>query len=280
MAWQKEGKNVPEMLAGMAMLLQVGLEPERMLDVVVAWEDVDSVKYDWPAMKFKPTGTHGTEMGGGAPTRAPHAVDFLHQEIAHLRSKLDAWLAAKSKSKSNKTDYLRGVLTADLIGEFLQEPGILAWMEDLCALLTKAVEEELLEDPSVPAQDLWKLLINKYNEYGKRYPKGRGSRSSRSSFRPKSRRHRSSSLSHKGKKSRKSRRSRSSSTESSSRSGFESGVETYYRGRFKFAVRDGVEFLIANNGREWCTDKKPPGDCNKCGGRHWEWLCGKGKSKK
>ena len=36
MEWQKEGKNVLEMLAGVATLLQVGLEPERMLDLVVA----------------------------------------------------------------------------------------------------------------------------------------------------------------------------------------------------------------------------------------------------
>ena len=45
MEWQTEGKNVPEMLAGMATLLQVGMEPERMLDLVVAWEDVASVKW-------------------------------------------------------------------------------------------------------------------------------------------------------------------------------------------------------------------------------------------
>ena len=43
---QQASKNVPEMLGGMATLLQVGLEPERMLDLVVAWEDVASVKYD------------------------------------------------------------------------------------------------------------------------------------------------------------------------------------------------------------------------------------------
>ena len=59
-------------------------------------------------------------------------------------------MAAKSKSKSSKTDYLKGVLTAELIEEFLQEPGIPGWMGDLCALLTKALEEELLEDPSAP----------------------------------------------------------------------------------------------------------------------------------
>ena len=116
MEWQKEGKNVPEMLAQMATLLQVGLEPERMLDLVVAWEDVASVKYDCATMKFKPT---GTRMGCGAPTGAPHAVDFLHLEIADLRRKLDAQSAAKSKSKSAKTDYLKGVLTAGLIEEFL-----------------------------------------------------------------------------------------------------------------------------------------------------------------
>ena len=73
MEWQKEGKNVPEMLAGMATLLRVGLEPERMLGLVVAWEDVASVRYDCVAMKFKPV---GTQMGGGAPAGAPHAVEF------------------------------------------------------------------------------------------------------------------------------------------------------------------------------------------------------------
>ena len=67
-------------------------------------------------MKFKPV---GTQMGGGAPTGAPHAVDFLHQEIAHLRRKLTAQSAAKSKLKSAKTDYLKGVLTNGLIEEFL-----------------------------------------------------------------------------------------------------------------------------------------------------------------
>ena len=166
MEWQKEGKNVPQMLARMATLLQVALEPERMLDLVVAWEDVASVKYDYAAMKFKPV---GTQMGGGAPTGAPHAVEFLHQEIADVRRKLDAQSAAQSKSKSAKTDYLKGVLTAGLIKEFLHEPAIREWMTDLCQLLTKALDEELLEDPSVPANNLWKLFITKYNEYDKRY---------------------------------------------------------------------------------------------------------------
>ena len=272
MEWQQEGKKVPEMLAGMATLLQVGLEPERMLDLVVAWEDVASVKYDCSAMKSMKFRPAGTQMGGGAPTGAPHAVDFLQQEIAHLRRKLDAQSAAKSKSKPSKMDYLKGVLTAEVIEEFLQEPGIPEWMGDLCALLTKALEEELLEDPSVPAHDLWKLLITRYNGYGKKYRKGIGSRYGRSPSRPKSRRHRSSSSSHKGRKSHRSRRSSSSPTESSSGGSSESGDETYYRGKFKFTVRDG--------GWEWRTDKRPPGDCDKCGGHHWEWLCGKAKLKK
>ena len=219
-------------------------------------------------------------MGGGAPAGAPHAVEFLHEEIADLRRKLDAQTTAQSKSKSAKTDYLKGALTAGLIEEFLQEPAIPEWMTDRCQLLTKAVDEEILEDPSVPVNDLWRLLITKYQEYEKRYHKGRGHRRRRSTSRHKARRNRSSSSSHKGKKSRKPRRSRSSSTESSSASGSESDEETYYRGKFKFVVRDGTEFLIANNGREWRTDKHPPGDGDKCGGRHWEWLCGKGKSKK
>ena len=218
-------------------------------------------------MKFKPA---NTEVGGGTPTGAPHTVDILPQEIADLRRKLDAQMAAKSKSKSTRTNYLKGNLTAGVIAEFLQEPGIPEWMEDVCALLTTALEEELLEDPSVPAQDPWKLVINKYKEYGKRYRKGRGSGRGRSSSRPKSRRNRSSSSARRGKKSQRSRRSRSSSTESSFGDSSGSKDETYYRGKFKFkfTVRDGIEYLITNNGREGHTDKRPPGDCDKCGGRH------------
>ena len=55
--YKKKSKNVPEMLGGMAKLLQVGVEPERMLDLVVAWEDVALVKYDCSAMKFKSANT-------------------------------------------------------------------------------------------------------------------------------------------------------------------------------------------------------------------------------
>ena len=43
-------------------------------------------------------------------------------------------------------------------------------------------------------------------------------------------------------------------------------------------MRDGIQYLVVNNCREWRTDKRPPGDCDKCGGRHCEWLCGKAKS--
>ena len=94
MEWQKEGKNVPEMLAGMATLLQVGLEPERMLDLVEAWEDVASVKYDFAAMKFKPI---GTQMGGGAP-RGLHMQSTFSTRTSLI---LDAnWMLNQPLSRS------------------------------------------------------------------------------------------------------------------------------------------------------------------------------------
>ena len=201
MEWQQDRKNVPEMLGGMATLLQVGLEPERMLDLVVACEDVASMKYDPSTMKFKP---NNTQVGGGAPAGALHVVEFLQQELADLRRKFDAQASDKSKSRSGKKGYLKGAITTELIAEFLQEPGVPEWMEDLCALLTAALEEDLLEDPAVAVPDLWKLLITKYHEYGKRYRKGRGSGRELDSSRSKSRRRRFSCSSRKDKKSRRS----------------------------------------------------------------------------
>ena len=81
-------------------------------------------------MKFK---LANTQMGGGAPTGAPHVVDFPQQELTDFRRKLDAQMSAKSKSRSARTDYLKSNFTTELISEILQEPGVPEWMEDLCA---------------------------------------------------------------------------------------------------------------------------------------------------
>ena len=137
-------------------------------------------------------------------------------------------------------------------------------MKHLCALLTTTLEEDLLEYSSVRAQDFCKVLINKYNEYGGGW----------------GRRNMSSSSSGKGKKSHRSWRSRTSSTESSCGGSFASEQKIYYMEKLKFTVRDNISYLIANNGWEWHTDMRSPGDCDKCGGRHWEWVCGKCMSKK
>ena len=77
---------MPEMLAGMATLLQVGLEPERMLDLVVAWEDVASVKYDFAAMKFKPRGLRTQSTFSTRKLLILDANWMLNQPLSRSRS--------------------------------------------------------------------------------------------------------------------------------------------------------------------------------------------------
>ena len=44
--WQQGGRNVPDLLQGMAKLFQIGLDHECILDSIIAWEGVASVTYN------------------------------------------------------------------------------------------------------------------------------------------------------------------------------------------------------------------------------------------
>ena len=149
-------------------------------------------------------------------------------------------------------------------------------MHEPADLIKRAVDSDGLDDPGVSVADLWKLLTTTHRAGSKKYGRYRNSPSKGPSKRSSGRSRRSS---RRGKSSRRRTKSGSSSSESRLplRDGSSSDSEFYWRGKYEFLQRDGIEYLVTAGGREFRTDRRPPGECDRCGGRHWEWLCKKSK---
>ena len=168
-------------------------------------------------------------------------------------------------------------ITPEVIEEFLEEPGVAEWMHELAGLIKRAVESDIVDDPGVNVVDLWRLLTTTHRAYSKKYGRYRNSPSKGSSKRSSGKSRRSSSKRGKSSRRRAWSGSSSSGSRSPSRDGSPSDSEFYWRGKYKFLRRDGIEYLVTAGGREFRTDRRPPGECDRCGGRHWEWLCKKSK---
>ena len=268
---QRAGHNLPELTQKMAALLQSDISPDRVLDLVVAWEDVTRSAYDPALATFVPHVE--PQQSGSAPQQgALHDLSALQQEVRDLKDKLKK--ESRGKSKEKPLHYKDRPITPDVIAEFKEESGVAEWMHELADLINKEVAEDILDSPAVPVAHLWKLLVTTHHAYAKKY--GRYKKSpSRSSKR---RSHKSRSRSSKKRHASRRRRKGSSTSESgSSGSSSSSEEEFYWRGKYKFIMRDGVEFLVTSAGREFRTDRRPPGECDRCGGRHWEWLCKRSK---
>ena len=56
-----------------------------------------------------------------------------------------------------------------VIKEFMDEAGVTEWIVDLCYLLLKARDEELLDDSTVKIEALRKLVTTKHYHHKRKY---------------------------------------------------------------------------------------------------------------
>ena len=153
--------------------------------------------------------------------------------------------------------------------------GLVEWMLTSLDLVTTALENIIAdEEPSIPARDVWALVVRAHAKYERKYMSNKRPKEKERSGKTKSRRSRPRSRSRSRGRGRSShhRRRSWSRFRSPHSDGDLSGGEFFYRGKWKFQIIDGVEYVITKNKR-WRTDRAPPSDCDHCGGRHWEWLC-------
>ena len=267
------GYNAPQLAGQMKEELQLSINLGDVMDLVVAWEDVNGVEYDPGQKMFKQAQTAATTATSGLKVKQESSewlemktrMESLERELAQAH--------AGRETSSRRVPWGDRPLTEETIDAFLcEEEGVPEWMQEALDLVKMAISD-MGEDSvsAVPAVDLWRLVTRCQHKYTKKYKRARYGGGEKGRGKEKSGR-RKSSPKGKGKKHKKSRR-RSHTSTSGSSSGSSSGPEYFWRGKHKFIVRNGVEFYVASNGREWRNDRPPPGDCDICGGRHWEWNC-------
>ena len=168
---QQAGQYVPTLMEGMAAMFGGSISPERVPDLVMAWEDVGKKFYDLSQAKCvslpKPTKT------SSAPgQRALTDLSSLQQEIQNLKSQLKS--SSKARGKHIEMQYKDRPITEEVIEEFLEELGVAKWMHGLADLIKKAVDSDILDGPTLPVADLYHSLW-----YGKSPPRASSKRSSR-----------------------------------------------------------------------------------------------------
>ena len=277
--WAQAGHNVPQVSNALKTQLAMDIPPEKILDILFAWEEVHKSRYLPETGKFMPLRqASGSRKSSASETEKKASIKALESKTEELEKGLAR--AEKERSRSSKEDWLALPLTVQTIQDYRDSTtGLTGWMIDVLDMVSNAVEENILDDPPViQASDIWALVVKAQKQYERKYARfGKGSKSSKKKRRSKSRSPRRS-RSDRGRRHRRFRsrsrsRSRSARSESAGSSGDDTEVEYYYRGKFRFCEIDGIEYVVSASGKRWRTDRPPPGDCDFCGGRHWEWKC-------
>ena len=255
------------------------IPPEKVLDILFAWEEVHKSRYLPETGKFVPLRpASGSRKSLTSESEKKSSIKILESKIEELEKGLAK--AEKERSRSSREDWLALPLTVQTIKDYRDSTtGLTGWMIDVLDMVSSAVEENILDDPPVvQASDIWALVVKAQKQYERKYATfGNGSKTSKKKRRSKSRSPRRSRSGrgrrHRHSRSRSRSNSRSARSESAGSSGDDTEVEYYYRGKFRFCEIDGIEYVVSASGKRWRTDRPPPGDCDFCGGRHWEWKC-------
>ena len=252
------------------------MQHDKILDILFMWEEVHKSRYLPETGKFVPIKPKADSR------KSPASEGDKKASIKALESKieeLEKGMAKAAKEKASRSnDWLAMPLTQQTIDDYKDgTAGLTGWMLSALDLISKAVEENILDEPpTLAATDFWSLVVKSQKQYERKYARfDKGSRSSKKKRRSRSRSCRRSHSS-KGKSRRATSRSRSQSASSVSVSrslGSDSEVEYYYRGKFRLCEVDGIEYVVSASGKRWRADRPPPGDCDHCGGRQWEWKC-------
>ena len=273
--WIQSGHDVPQVAAALQAQMAIEMPHDKIPGILFAWEEVHKSTYlpeTGKCVPIKPKADSRKSSASEGDTKA--SIKALKSKIEEL----EKGMAKAAKEKASRTnDLLVMPLSQQIADDFKDSTaGLTGWMLSALDLISKAVEENVLDEPpTLAATDFWSF-VNSQKQYERKYATfDKGSRSTKKKRRLSSRsRRRSHSPNGKSRRTGSRSRSRLALSVSGSRSsGSGSEVECYYRGKFRFCGVDGIEYVVSASRKRWRTHRPPPGDCEHCGGRHWEWKC-------
>ena len=241
-----------------------------------AWEEINDSQYDPALGRFvKQTPKEEILKSPSKSSSKRKSVAEPEKKIAELEEHVKK--AEKHAERSERgLEYLDKEFSVATVQKFKdRKEGLAEWMLTSLDMVTTALENVFSdEEPSFRARDVWALVVRAHAKYERKHMSDKKPKEKERSGKTKSRRSRSRSRSRSRGRGRSSHHRRGSWSRSRSlrSDGDLSDGEVFYRGKWKFQIIDGVEYVITKNKR-WRTDRAPPGDCDHCGGCHREWLC-------
>ena len=154
------GYNAPQLAGQMKEELQLSIDLGDVMDLVVAWEDVNGVEYDPGQKMFKQAQTAATTATSGLKVKQESSewlemktrIESLERELAQAQ--------AGRETSSRRVPWGDRPLTEETIDAFLcEEEGVPEWMQEALDLVKMAISD-MGEDSvsAVPAVDLWRLV--------------------------------------------------------------------------------------------------------------------------
>ena len=187
--WVQAGHNVPQIAAARQAQLAIEMPPEKMMDVLYAWEEVHKSRYMPETGKFMPL----KSLGGSRKSSADDpdkksSIKALESKIEELEKGLAK--DEKERSHTAKDDWLALPLTVDTIKDFRDSTtGLTGWMLSILDMISHAIHENILaEPPTLPVLGVWSLVVKAQKQYERKYARyGKGSKGSKKKRRSRSR---------------------------------------------------------------------------------------------
>ena len=144
--WIQAGHNVPQVAAALQGQLAIEMQHDEIVDILFAWEEVHKSRYLPERGKFVPIKQRPESRKSSASEGDKKAsIRALESKIEELEKGM-AQAAKETASKSN--DGLAMPLTRQTIDDYKDSTsGLTGWMLYAIDLITKAVEEDILDEP-------------------------------------------------------------------------------------------------------------------------------------
>ena len=153
--WVQAGHNVPQIAAALQAQLAIEMPPEKMMDMLYAWEEVHKSWYMPEIGKFMPLKSPGgsRKSSAGDPDKKS-SIKALESKIEGPEKGLAK--AEKERSHTAKDDWLALPLTVDTIKDFRDSTtGLTGWMLDILDMISHAIDENILDHPpTLPVSDV------------------------------------------------------------------------------------------------------------------------------
>ena len=163
--WSAEVPNFSTVASAIHAERGMPFEVDHMLDLIVAWEDINRCKYDTAQGKFIKLPMKSDDVSSNYHTKKKSVAD-LEEQVR---------LSEKRATRSKKgLVYPDNPFTADTVRKFKgRKSGLAQWIMAALEMVAKSLEETVAdEEVSMPSTAVWDLVDKSYAKYQRKYMKG------------------------------------------------------------------------------------------------------------